>query len=490
MKSQIGVVTLTAALIEAFGGSYLSPMYDDAQPVPEFHRECWDLYCSNRQNVAVAAPRGHAKSTALTHTYGLAVACFRVEPHILIVSATEDLSMAHLGDISKELHDNDELREDFGIDTFLVDAKAEIIVRCTDGYEFRIIARGSGQKLRGMKWNGRRPGLVLCDDMEEDEQVENIDRRAKFRKWAMRALMPLGRRGCKIRWHGTILHKDAMLSRLMADASWTSRLYKAHNSFSDFTGILWPEMWSEERLRQKQAEYVNQGDPAGYSQEYLNDPLDNSDAYIQDEWFIPMSDEDYETPKIFAAAADFAISKRDKANRTSLTVGGKCVENRISIVDQHVGRWDSHEIVEEMFAIQEQWNPAVFWVEKGQIWLAIGPMVRKEMLIRDTFINIVEVTPIKDKATRGRPFQRRMRNGGVRWADKAHWYPGMKDEILHFTGLSDAVLDDQFDSTALLVKGFETLAEVDEDDFESDEDRDMHAADPRQLQGRNAVTGY
>jgi len=483
-------VTLSARLVEAFGAAYLSPMYDDAQPVPPFHRECWTLYCSEEPNVGIAAPRGHAKSTALTHTFGLAAACWRAESHILIVSATEDLSMSHLGDISKELHDNEELRSDFGIVEFIVDAKSEIVVRCEDGYEFRIIARGAGQKLRGMKWKGRRPGLILCDDMEEDEQVENVDRRTKFSRWVMRALMPLGRRGAKIRWHGTILHRDAFLSKIMKNDSWVSRLFKAHRSFDDFSDILWPHMWSEERLKLKQKEYIGAGDPAGYSQEYLNDPLDSAEAYIQSGWFQPMTEYDYDSPKIICAAADFAISKKDRANRTSLTVGGKCAKNHLCPLDQRVGRMDSSEIVDELFDIHRQWHPAVFWVETGQIWLALAPMIRKKMLDEDTFINFVEVQSIADKAARGRPFQRRMRGGGIFWPTDAHWYEGMKDEILHFTGNADATLDDQFDSMSLLVAGFETLSNVEDGDFESDEEHDMRANDPRAHAGRDQYTGY
>lgn len=483
-------VQLTAKLIEAFGGAYLSPMYDDAQPVPEFHRECWELYCSDESNAAVAAPRGHAKSTALTHTFGLAAALFRFEPHILVVSATEDLSMAHLGDMSKELHDNEELCEDFGIKEFLVDAKSEIVVRCTDGYEFRIIARGAGQKLRGMKWNGRRPGLILCDDMEEDEQVENHDRRTKFRKWVMRAMMPLGRRGARIRWHGTIMHVDSMLARLMKDTSWASRLFKAHNGFDDFTDILWPYMWSEARLKQKQREYISQGDPAGYSQEYLNDPLDNVEAYLQRDWFIPMANDDHLAPKIICAAADFAISKKDKANRTSITIGGKDIENVVHFVDQRVARWDALEIIDEMFDVHSQHNEDVFFVEDGQIWLSLWPQLKKEMQKRGVFINFVPRKPLKDKASRGRSLQRRMRAGGTRWNTDAHWFPGMQEEMLKFTGHSDATLDDQFDSAALLSLGFDDLAEVDSDDFVDDDEFEMRAADPRNMIGRNETTGY
>ena len=123
-------VQLTSVLVEAFAGTFLSPMYDDPQPTPQCHREWWELYCAEDRYAAIAAPRGHAKSTALTHDFVMANACFRIEPHILIVSATEELALAHLGDIAKEFRDNDELRRSFGIQKFLTDSKSEIVVQC------------------------------------------------------------------------------------------------------------------------------------------------------------------------------------------------------------------------------------------------------------------------------------------------------------------------------------------------------------------------
>ena len=41
-----------------------------------------------------------------------------------------------------------------------------------------------------MKWRGKRPGLIIADDLEEDEQVENKARREKFLRWVNRALIP------------------------------------------------------------------------------------------------------------------------------------------------------------------------------------------------------------------------------------------------------------------------------------------------------------
>jgi len=484
------VISLSADLIEAFAGTFLSPLYDDPVPTPPFHRECWELYCSDAKQAAVAAPRKHAKSTALTHDFVLATALFRIQSYIVLISSNEEMAIEHLGDIAHELRENEDLIAEFGIRGLTTDAKTDIIVECTDGYEFRIIARGSGQKMRGRKWKGKRPGLVVCDDLEDDEQVENREQRSKFRRWFLRALKPVLRSGGQIRVHGTILHEDSLLARLMKDKTWSALLYKAHAGFDDFADILWPEAWPEERLRAEREGFIQQQDAAGYSQEYLNDPLDSSEAYLRRTDFLEMTDEDRETQKIICAAADFAISKADKANRTSFTVGGKDVGNVLHFVDQRVGRWDSLEICEEIFAVQRDWRPDIFFVEGGQIWLALWPTLKKEMTKRGVFINFDVRTPIRDKASRGRSFQRRMRAGACRFDKETSWYPGYEDELLRFTGHSEATLDDQFDSSALLSLGFDSLAEVEVEDFFDDEEINLLVNDPRRSLGRSAVTGY
>lgn len=486
------IVPLTAPLVEAFAGVFLSPRYDDAKATPAFHREGWELYCSEAPLAAVVAPRGHAKSTAFTHDFALAAVLFRWEPHVLIVSATEKLSLAHLADISTELHENEDLRAEFGIKEFVVDSKGEIVVKCDDGYMFRLIAAGSGQRLRGLKWNGRRPGLILCDDMEEDEQVESKDQRDKFSRWVLRALLPIGRRGARIRWHGTILHTDAFLARIMKSKSWKHLFYKAHEAFDDFTNILWPEQFNAESLKFIRQTFLDDPDQgaAGYSQEYLNNPLEGGTAYLRKEDFLPMGDEDFDKPQITAVGCDFAISKKDKANRTSFTVGGKCVDNLMHVKDQYVGRMDSLEIVDLFFDVQARHNPDIFFVEGGQIWLAIWPMLKREMQKRDKWLNIDVRQPITDKASRGRSFQRRMRAGGCRYNKDTDWYPGYQEELLRFTGTSEAALDDQFDSTALLSLGFDTMAEVEEEDLMEEEELDMIQHDPRKMTGRSSVTGY
>lgn len=485
-------VPLTAALIEAFAGAFLSPMYDNPQPTPAFHRASWDLYCSSNELAAVAAPREHAKSTALTHDFCLATILFRDQDYVVLVSATEDLAIEHLGDIAKELRENDELIAEFRIKGLTVDSKTDIIVEFGDGHQARVRVKGSGQKMRGMKWNGKRPGLIICDDLEEDEQVENIDRRRKFRKWFYRALLPCRRRGGKVRMHGTILHEDALLSRVLRpkSTSWKTRLYKAHRAFDDFSGALWPEQFPEERLRAIRQTFIDDQDAPGYSQEYLNNPYDHGDVYLRKDDFLEMTEDDFDSQKRISVGCDFAVSKADTANRTSFTVGGEDVRNTLHIFDQHVGRVDTLEWIDWLFSIQSRHEPEAFYVEDGVIWKSVAPMIFKEMQQRRKWINFVPILPIKDKKTRGRDFQKRHRAGGMRFNKEAEWYDDYEAENLHFTGDSDATLDDQFDSTAILVKGLSLMPDLEDEDFDDEEEIEMRRQDPRRQAGRSATTGY
>ena len=481
---------LTAEVIEAFAGMFLSTRYDDPQPTPQFHRDCWALYCSDVKQAMVVAPRDHAKSTGLSFDYILAEVMFRSSDYVIFIGSTEENAAELISNISDELHENDALVAEFGPFTFDTSSKTDIIVRFGDGYRFRILARGAEQRIRGKMWNGKRPNLLVCDDMEDDEQVENKDRRLKFRKWFFRAAKQALSQNGKIRVHGTILHEDSLLSRLKRNSVWTHLFYKAHASFDDFSDILWPQRWTEAKLRERQQEFVDDGDAGGYSQEFLNDPMDNSEAYIRKEDFLPMEESDFDKPMIVAAAADFAVSKADKANRTSFTIGGKCVNNILYYLDERVGRWNTLEWLDEMFLIQRRWNPDIFWVEDGVIWKGISPTVYREMQIRNIWINIQPRASIKDKATRGRSYQRRMRAGGCRYNKDTSWYPGFEQEVLKFTGNSEATLDDQFDSAALLSLGFEDLSHMTDEDFKSEEEEEMERNDPRVASGRNIHTGY
>ncbi|MDE2097560.1 MAG: hypothetical protein KGL39_09965 [Patescibacteria group bacterium] len=483
-------VQFSADLIESFSGTFLSPLYDEAKPTPEMHREGWRLYCSPAKLAAIAAPREHAKSTAFTHDYILAALLFRQDEYAVLVSSNEEMAIEHLGDIATVLRENEDVIRHFHIKRFLVDAKTDIIIECEDGHQFRLIARGSGQKMRGRKWRGKRPGLILCDDLEDDEQVESAERRTKFRRWFFRALKPALRDGGKLRIHGTILHEDSLLSRLMSDKTWKTLFYRAHAGFDDFSDILWPEKFPESRLREIRQSFIEQQDASGYSQEYLNDPFDNNEAYIRKDDMLSMKADDHDLPMKIVAGCDFAVSKREKSDRTSFTVVGRGIDRNTYFRDQYVGRWDTVEWIDVLFDIQEKWSPDVFFVEDGVIWKSIAPMLYKEMQARDIWLNCYPILPVKDKATRGRAYQKRSRAGTCRYPKEAEWYPGFELEVLRFTGRGDAIRDDQFDSSAIALRGLDLLADMEEGDQYAEEIEENLEDSSLSFSGMSPITGY
>ena len=276
--------TVTAEHIKGLTLNYLAVNYDNPIPIPKFHMEMWDLCCSDNPKVAIAAPRLHAKSTAITHTYTLMMLLSRVKRFCLIISSTEALAIEFLGDIKAELEENEALRQKFRIKKFLKEKVTNVVCQLNNGHQFRIQVKGSEQKVRGLKWRGKRPDLIICDDLEGDEQVMNPERREKFRNWFMNALLPCGSDSCSIRIVGTILHLDSMLNRLLDDKTWKTKLYQAVDG--NFKNILWPEKFSEERLRYIRAGYEAQNNLEGWSQEYLNNPIAAGNTYFNKDYFF------------------------------------------------------------------------------------------------------------------------------------------------------------------------------------------------------------
>jgi hypothetical protein len=97
-------------VIKGFSSSLLQKTFDSPVQSPECHEEWWQLFCDPHPLVAIAAPRGHAKTTALSHTYTLAAVLFREREYVLIVSDTIAQAVQFLADIKKELAENEQLR--------------------------------------------------------------------------------------------------------------------------------------------------------------------------------------------------------------------------------------------------------------------------------------------------------------------------------------------------------------------------------------------
>ena len=245
---------------------------------------------------AYAYPRSHGKTTTITLGYLLWVLSeWRSMPHfqgeppfILIVSDTRDQARDRSLDLRDELEANGLLLQDYGNKVPGRGKKwTESDWTTSDGC--RVKAVGSGNPVRGLLRSGRRPTLIVCDDLENDEQVATKGRRLKLERWLVKALIPCGIEGRVLTIIlGTILHADSLLSKLLAEdkyPGWLKRRYAAlydengHPS-ADGTIPLWPQGWTLEMLQRRRRKIGT----VAFTQEYLNQAIDEATALFQWRW--------------------------------------------------------------------------------------------------------------------------------------------------------------------------------------------------------------
>jgi predicted phage terminase large subunit-like protein len=480
-------VSLSASQVYGFSHKYLQARYDGLCPTPPFHREIWALCCSEEKKVAIAAPRGHSKSTCVTHAFVLAALLFREKRYVLIISDTEGQATEFLGDIKMELSENVELMQAFGVHKFLKDSATDVIVEFTDGSKFRIRAVGAEQKVRGRKWGGTRPDLIVCDDLESDEAVESDARREKFKNWFFKAVLPAMSDRGHIRVIGTILHLDSLLFGLINNKSWKTKLYRAHKGFDDFSELLWPEKWPVERLKAERDQCIHAGISDAYATEYLNNPIDQAEAFFRKSDFLEMEESHFGLNKIYYAAIDFAISDADKADWTVIVVGGMDQFGILHIVDVNRFRGDMDEILLNMMAAQKRYDVELWKAEEGAIKKTLFGELQRRMVEKNVFLNVSPGIPTKDKRTRARPLQARMRAGGVRFDKNADWYSGFEEEFLHFP---KGAKKDQIDATAWLAIALAELNEAQTPQEEAMDEYDEMVERSEYGHGKNMVTGY
>lgn len=193
--------------------------------------------------LALAAPRGHAKSTVVSFLYVLWSICYCKEHFILILSATANQAEKLLTSVSTALDTNRLLQEDF---PEIFNPKEKAKKKCTQEEivtpnNIMVAARSVGQNFRGIKHDQYRPSLIILDDVDGEKNTYNTDARKKVFDWFAKTVLKAGvTKTLNIVAVGTLLHPDSLLGRLTKQGEfpdWQKLIYKAVISFSPRTDL-------------------------------------------------------------------------------------------------------------------------------------------------------------------------------------------------------------------------------------------------------------
>jgi phage terminase large subunit-like protein len=363
---------------------------------PKFHSEILKLYTDQSNlRIAIAAPRGHAKSTITDLVFLAHQILHKKSRFILLVSDTFSQSTLFLDALKAEFESNDKLKWLYGNQVSDHWAQDEIITRS----DIMVKAVGGGMKIRGLKYKESRPDLVLMDDLENEEAVENKERREKMERWLNAAVFPALSKEGRIIVIGTIMHYDSLLSKLISPVlypEFTKRLYKAItiNPETNQPQALWPEHLSLDDLDQIKKNYIASGNGSLFYQEYQNDPVSDENRKFKKELF-----QFFDEPSISAKslsttlAIDRAYSKEKTADYTGFTVVSVDQENNWYIRHAEQFKGTEGEIIQKIFDMKKYFNPQRIGIEQKAFEYTIKPALDDEMRKRNMFF-LVE--PLKD----------------------------------------------------------------------------------------------
>lgn len=187
------------------------------------------------RRLAIAAPRGSAKSTVLTLVLPLMDILLQRERHIVIVSATEGQAVGKLANIVFELMNNERVRDAF-FGGNLPDLQKNR--RKLDINGIRVEAYSAGGEMRGLLHGEFRPTRIILDDVESSNGSLKSHGRKKLQTWYDEVIENLGDTYTHITIAGTVLHYNSLLSKLLERPGFVAQNYRSVIKWSE-RGDLW-----------------------------------------------------------------------------------------------------------------------------------------------------------------------------------------------------------------------------------------------------------
>lgn len=474
LTGENGIRRKLAALdMEFFGRAYFPHYF--TRPSPKFHRDLdaiWQegvlksIVPDTKQAAkkidtlsgvkrAVAAPRGHAKSTNLTFKGSMHAVCYGYKHYVIILSDSSEQAEGFLDNMRTEFEENAALREDFGN---LVGNKVWRSNVLLTGNNIKVEAIGSGKKIRGRKHRNWRPDLLILDDIENDENVRTPEQRQKLSNWFFKAVSKAGDDYTDIIYIGTLLHYDSLLANVLSNAGYQSIKYKAVLAFSDRSDLwkAWEDIYTDlsdpahqqnarsffeahkaemlegtEVLWEEKLSYydlmvmrIDEGE-AAFNSEEQNEPINPDDCLFQEEWIdyyneaeLSFSDRNF----LFFGFVDPSLGKTKHSDFSAIiTLAKHRTTGYMYVLDADIERRHPDRIISDVLE-KERWlrrdfgrGYRKFGCETVQFQWFLKEELAKASARAGLYLPIEEVPQTADKVMRIQTMQPDVKNRYIKF---------------------------------------------------------------------------
>ena len=259
-------------------------------PSPQFHLDLENDYLDPKLNhLNFIAPRDHAKSSVVALCFVLYHIMVRFytgksPSFVLLVGKTQEQAQLLLETIKDALDYGLQFKKLFGYwgkHSARQWGSASVVLK--DGT--RILCRGTGQMVRGLKNINQRPTLIILDDPEDENNTKTNEAMETNLNWMLRSLEPAVDYGVggKLIVIGTPIKGRCMVEVLAKMRGWHTRRYRAliDEGERENWKSLWPERWTVERLLEKKAGLEDAGRLSVFYSEYQCQIIGDEEALIQ-----------------------------------------------------------------------------------------------------------------------------------------------------------------------------------------------------------------
>ena len=486
-----------------FAKTYLPHYFTEPESV--FHRELASMLeeaiHSRGKKIAVAAPRGYAKSTLCSLAAVLWGLAYGHEAFVCIMSDTLDLACNHLRNIRDEVETNVLLQNDFPeifgpskIRTLSSQWSRDAIEM---GNGALVKAFGAGQNVRGYRKGNHRPSLVIMDDIEDSERVRSSEQRRKLRDWLARDVLSVGNAETNFVMIGTILHPDSLLANLVEEGEargWHGRKYKAivsppsYDELWEFweecyrgiaadddgntgpetamqfyrdakvdllkgTDVLWPEHESYLDLMLLRI-VLGRG---AFASEKMNEPTDPSSCLFTEEDFVFWDDEFQTEEELLASlgrnariigACDPSMGRKGAANDDSAIVAllEDTRRGTLYVLDADIRRRKPEEIISSILTLHKVRKFQYFGIESVQFQEFLLAELQRRASEMGLRLPAIGIRPTSDKIGRIQRLQPLITSGQIRFRKR---HAKLMEQLLQFP---TAAHDDGPDALEMAVR--------------------------------------
>jgi len=251
--------------------------------------------------------------------------------------------------------------------------------------------KGAGQAIRGINIRGKRPNIIILDDIENENKQTTKESMDKIKGWFYKAVLPAVN---KNKWEviiiGTPIHEDALLVELEKNDQWKFVKLPVAEKFpceeKEFIGA-WEDRFSYEELM----EDYKGGTSSSFSQEMMLE-------------IVPAGDRLYDLGKInrfkleqlkqiygtltYYISVDPAISEREGADYTAISVIGINSNGDWFLVDGYFGKIKPNILIEKIFEFYVRWKPFEVIIEAVAFQQSLKVFLEDMMFKKNIFMNI------------------------------------------------------------------------------------------------------